>query len=72
MIEPWSERIQSNGEAKKSEPEFMKYAGSINGPPDLSSRPGFSREVVEKMVEEKAEIKPSKKAPRRQTRRPGN
>jgi hypothetical protein len=26
---------------KSSIPKFMKYAGSIQGPPDLSSRRGF-------------------------------
>jgi hypothetical protein len=51
----------------------MKYAGSIQGPPDLSSRRGFSRGlgdkiVAEDTVEDKAEIKPSKKSLRRETR----
>lgn len=47
---------------KNSIPKFMKYSGSIQGPPDLSSRRGFSRIAVEKFVEEKAEVKPLKKS----------
>jgi hypothetical protein len=59
---------------KSSIPKFMKYSGSIEGPADLSSRRGFSRvpveEIVEKkVVEGKAEVKPSKKSFRGETRR---
>jgi hypothetical protein len=48
---------------KSSIPKFMKYSGSIEGPADLSSRRGFSR-----VVEERAEVKPSKKSFRGETR----
>jgi hypothetical protein len=47
---------------KSSIPKFMKHSGSIQGPPDLSSRRGFSRVAVEKFVEEKAEVTPLKKS----------
>jgi hypothetical protein len=51
----------------------MEYSGSIQGPPDLSSRRGFSRGeggkiVARDAVEDKAEFKPSKKSRRRETR----
>jgi hypothetical protein len=51
----------------------MKYSGSIPGPPDLSSRRGFSQGVankivVEDTVEEKAQFKPSKRFLRGKTR----
>jgi len=45
---------------KSPAPKFMKYAGIISGPADLSSRKGFSRVAVEQSVEEKAEGEPSK------------
>jgi hypothetical protein len=41
---------------KISIPKFMKYAGSIEGPADLSSRRGFSRVVVEDNAEEAADV----------------
>ena len=50
-------------------PKFMKYAGSIRGPADLSSRRGFSRVAGEKIVEDKAEIEPSKGSRPRKTPR---
>jgi hypothetical protein len=54
---------------KKSIPKFMQHSGSIQGPADLSSRRGFSRVAVEKIVEEKAEVKPSKEPVRKETQR---
>ena len=51
---------------KGANQKFMKYAGCISGPPDLSSRRGFSRIAVEETVEKK--VKPSKKARRAEIR----
>jgi hypothetical protein len=56
---------------KSSIPKFMKHAGSIDGPPDLSSRRCFSRVLVtkavdQKIIEQKTELKLSKK-PQRET-----
>jgi hypothetical protein len=63
MIKREKQRIQVMAKRKSSNQKFMKYAGSIQGPADLSSRRGFSR-----VVEEKAEVKPSKKPLRKETR----
>jgi hypothetical protein len=54
---------------KSPTPKFMKYAGSIRGPADLSSRKGFSR-VAEKDIEEKAEGELSKNSFQGKTLRP--
>jgi hypothetical protein len=35
------------GKAKKPPQKFMKYAGCIVGPPDLSSRRGFERDAYD-------------------------
>jgi hypothetical protein len=72
MIEVEPQRIQAMAKRKDSIPTFMKYAGSISGPADLSSRRGFSRGVgdkivVEKLVEEKTQFKLPKKSGRRKT-----
>jgi len=73
MIEPETQRIQAMAKGKSPIPKFMKHSGSIQGPPDLSSRRGFSRRVGDKIVaedsvEEKAQFKPSKKSLRGKTR----
>jgi len=47
-------------------PKFMEYAGLMRGPADLSSRRGLSRGVEAKLVDDKAEVEPLKKPPRRQ------
>jgi hypothetical protein len=53
---------------KSPTPKFMKYAGIISGPADLSSRKGFSRVAVEQSVEEKAEGEPSKNSSQKSLR----
>jgi hypothetical protein len=54
---------------KSPTPKFMKYAGIMSGPADLSLRKGFSRVAVEeKTVEEGAQVKPVKKSGRGETR----
>jgi len=68
MIEPEKQRIQAMAKQKSPIPKFMKHAGSIHGPADLSSRRGFSRAVVEKIVEGKVEVKPPTKSLRGKTR----
>jgi hypothetical protein len=47
---------------KSSIPKFMKYAGSIRGPADLSSRRGYSRIAAEEVADERAEVKSPKKS----------
>jgi hypothetical protein len=41
MIKVERKRIQAMPKQKSPTPKFMKYAGSIRGPADLSSRHGF-------------------------------
>jgi hypothetical protein len=65
MIEPETQRIQAMAKRKSPVPGFIKYAGSIQGSVDLSSRRGGSRVVVDRIVEEKAEAKPPTKSLRR-------
>jgi hypothetical protein len=54
---------------KSSIPKFMKYAGSISGPPDLSSRRGFSRVALDEVADERAEVKSPKKSRPEEARR---
>jgi hypothetical protein len=58
MIEPETQMFRAVAKKESSIPKFMKHSGSIQGPPDLSSRRGFSRIVVEKFVEEKLRSSP--------------
>jgi hypothetical protein len=48
---------------KSSNQKFMRHAGTVQGPEDLSSRRGFSS-----VVEKKAEVEPLVKTGRRKTR----
>jgi uncharacterized protein YfaQ (DUF2300 family) len=54
---------------KSPTPKFMKYAGIMSGPADLSSRKGFSRVAV-KNIEEKAEGEPARNSAQEKTLRP--
>jgi hypothetical protein len=70
MIKVEPQRIQAMAKRKDSIPTFMKYAGSISGPADLSSRRGYSRGIgdkivvneisAEKVVAKKTQSKPEK------------
>jgi len=69
MIKVERQRIQAMAKREDSIPKFMKYAGIIRGPADLSSRLGYSRRagdkiVVDEIVPEKTQSKPSKKSRR--------
>jgi hypothetical protein len=48
----------------------MKYSGSIDGPPDLSSRRGFSSGAskVKEKVEKATTVEPTRSPARRKTR----
>ena len=50
--------------------KFMKYSGSIDGPPDLSSRRGFSSGAskVKGKVEKATTVEPTRSPARRKTR----
>jgi hypothetical protein len=67
MIKAERERIQAMAKQENPIPKFMKCAGSISGPADLSSRRGYSRGVddrivADKTVAEKVGFKRAKKA----------
>jgi hypothetical protein len=73
MIKVEPQRIQAMATRKDPIPQFMKHAGSIQGPADLSSRRGFSRGVedkvvADKIVAEKTQFKRAKKSRRGKTR----
>jgi hypothetical protein len=55
---------------KRSIQKFMKHSGSVDGPPDLSSRRGFSSGVgkIKEKVEKSTTVESTRSTARQKTR----